>query len=64
MYGGSVWYPMLGVSAEAGQINEPAVKGSYYEAEVPDTLDLAERGRLGLDHFLAITRPRLATRCR
>ncbi|MBU4272516.1 MAG: hypothetical protein KKE86_15595 [Planctomycetes bacterium] len=45
-----------GASANAGQINEPAVKGSYYEAEVPDTLDLAERGRWGLDHFLAIMR--------
>lgn len=43
-------------SAKAAQINEPAVKGSYYEAEVPDTLDLAERGRLGLAHFFAIMR--------
>ena len=38
------------------QINAPAVPGSYYEAEVPDTLDLAERARLGLNHFLDIMR--------
>ena len=43
-------------SAAVGQINVAAVRGSYYETEVPDTLDLAERGRLGLDHFLAILR--------
>jgi hypothetical protein len=29
----------------------PARLGSYYEAEVPDTLDLAERARLGINHF-------------
>jgi hypothetical protein len=45
-----------GDSADAGQINEPAVKGSYYEAQVPDTLDLAEHGRLALGHFLASMR--------
>jgi hypothetical protein len=48
--------PATEATSTAGKINEPAVQGSYYEAEVPDTLDLAERGRLGLDHFLAIMR--------
>jgi hypothetical protein len=43
-------------SAKSGEINTPAVKSDCYEAEVPDTLDLAERGRLALGHFLAITR--------
>src|SRR5262249_16791153 len=32
----------------------PARIGSYYDAEVPDTLDLAERARLGLNHFTSI----------
>ena len=27
-----------------------------YEATVPDTLDLAERGRLGINHFTSIIR--------
>ena len=35
-------------------INAPARRGSHYEAEVPDTLDLAEQARLGLNHFLEI----------
>lgn len=38
------------------QINAPAMPGSYYAAEAPDTLDLAERARLGLNHFLDIMR--------
>jgi len=32
-------------------INLPAEPGDYYEAEVPDTLDLAYRAQLGLHHF-------------
>ncbi len=39
---------------QAKPINAPAVAGAYYEAEVPDTLDLAERARLGLNHFTSI----------
>ena len=37
-------------------INSPASSGTYYEAVVPDTLDLAERAGLGLNHFLGIIR--------
>jgi hypothetical protein len=33
----------------------PARLGSYYETVVPDTLDLAERARLGLRYFDSIT---------
>jgi len=33
----------------------PARLGTYYEATVPDTLDLAERARLGLHYFDSIT---------
>jgi hypothetical protein len=33
----------------------PARLGTYYEATVPDTLDLAERARLGLRYFNNIT---------
>ncbi len=36
---------------ERKAINAPAIPGVYYEAEVPDTLDLAEWGRLGLNFF-------------
>ncbi|MBI4531458.1 MAG: hypothetical protein HY709_08025, partial [Candidatus Latescibacteria bacterium] len=32
----------------------PARLGSYYEAAIPDTLDLAERATLGLHHFTSI----------
>jgi len=32
-------------------INRPAIDGETYEATVPDTLDLAERARYGLNHF-------------
>jgi hypothetical protein len=33
-------------------INVPKIKGEYYKAAVPDTLDLAERAHTGLAHFL------------
>ncbi len=39
---------------QAKPINAPAVAGAYYEVDVPDTLDLAERSRLGLNHFMEI----------
>ncbi len=32
----------------------PARLGEYYDAVVPDTLDLAERGKLGVHHFVSI----------
>ncbi len=41
-------------SSSGRPINAPAQPGSYYEAEAPDTLDLAERARLGLKHFTEI----------
>ncbi|MFH1008797.1 MAG: hypothetical protein V1800_15075 [Candidatus Latescibacterota bacterium] len=34
----------------------PAHLGSYYDATVPETLDLAERARLGLNHLTSIIR--------
>jgi len=36
--------------------NTPQSTGACYEREVPDTLDLAERAELGLQHFLDIIR--------
>ncbi|HEY2979737.1 MAG TPA: hypothetical protein VGJ22_01035, partial [Anaerolineales bacterium] len=44
------------VREEAGQepLNAPATRGSTYKAQVPDTLDLAERARLGLNYFSRI----------
>ena len=44
------------VREAAGQepLNAPTTRGSYYKAEVPDTLDLAERARLGLNYFSRI----------
>lgn len=37
--------------------NLPHEPGNYYEATVPDTLDLAERARLGVNHFSSIICP-------
>ena len=37
------------------EANRPREVGVYYEATVPDTLDLAERARLGVNHFTEIT---------
>jgi hypothetical protein len=37
----------------------PIHLGSYYEAEVPDTLDLAEHARLGINHFTEAIRQNL-----
>ena len=41
------------------EINRPQVSGRYYDATVPDTLDLAERGRLGISHFTESIREEL-----
>ncbi len=38
-------------------INRPKEPGIYYEANVPDTLDLAERARLGINHFASVISP-------
>ena len=35
-------------------INLPQEPGTYYEATVPDTLDLAECSKLGINHFTSI----------
>lgn len=56
-------FPMIGLSltasnkpqATGNQLGDlPARAGSYYEATVPDTLDLAERAKLGINHFTSI----------
>jgi hypothetical protein len=41
----------------AGEL--PARLGTYYEDKVPDTLDLAERGKLGINYFSGILEPKL-----
>ena len=35
-------------------INRPKESGTYYQATVPDTLDLAERAGYGINHFTSI----------
>ncbi len=45
--------------AHTSSINRPKEPGIYFGAEVPDTLDLAERARLGLNYFSNITDPNL-----
>lgn len=41
------------------EINRPDIVGHYYDTTVPDTLDLAERGRLGISHFTESIREEL-----
>ena len=60
--GGQPWKPTGKETAasmlnRASAANRPKEVGVYYKAVVPDTLDLAERARLGLNHFTSITRP-------
>ena len=40
--------------ARTSKLNRPKQVGSYYETTAPDTLDLAERARLGLNHFIEV----------
>ncbi len=42
------------MKARTSTINRPKEVGKYYEATVPDTLDLAERAWLGINHFTSI----------
>ncbi len=42
------------MKARTGVVNRPKEIGTYYDAEVPDTLDLAERARLGINHLTSI----------
>ena len=42
-----------------GPSNLPAQSGAYYQDTVPDTLDLAERARLGLGYFTGLLDPKL-----
>lgn len=35
--------------------NRPKIGGKYYQATVPDTLDLAERAHLGVKHLMSMT---------
>ena len=44
-------------NATGALANSPAVRGEYYQISVPDTLDLAERARLGVHHLTSIIRP-------
>lgn len=37
--------------SQATELNRPVAVGTYYEAVVPDTLDLAERAKYGVNHF-------------
>jgi hypothetical protein len=39
------------------EINRPKQVGEYYWITVPDTLDLAERARLGINHFVGLISP-------
>ncbi len=41
------------MKARTSIMNRPKEIGTYYKAEVPDTLDLAERARLGINVFTA-----------
>ena len=43
------------IRSETSDLNRPKTVGTYYETVVPDTLDLAERARLGLNHFIELT---------
>ena len=45
-----------GLNAADKGLNQPAVSGRYYEVVVPDTLDLAERAKMGLQYFIDIIR--------
>ena len=42
------------LKAQTSQINRPQEIGTYYEATVPDTLDLAQRAKLGVNHLVSI----------
>jgi hypothetical protein len=49
---------IIGVVEEAGgkiPFNRFKMEGKYYQATVPDTLDLAERAHLGVKHLMNIT---------
>ncbi len=43
-----------GIKARMSDMNRPKEAGTYYEAVVPDTLDLMERAKLGINHFTSI----------
>ncbi len=43
------------MKARTSTINRPKIVGTYFEANVPDTLDLAERAWLGVNHFASTT---------
>ncbi len=56
---GAPWEPTgketpASMKARTSAINRPKVVGTYYEANVPGTLDLAERARLGINHLTSI----------
>lgn len=43
------------MQSATSDLTRPKTIGTYYESVVPDTLDLAERARLGLNHFVELT---------
>ena len=53
------WIPTISetpktLRARTHRINRPKELGTYYNAVVPGTLDLAERARLGLNYFTGV----------
>ena len=54
----SLAFLSVGHGAESADTSPlPASLGTYYEATAPDTLDLAERAKLGINHFTSIISP-------
>ena len=45
-----------GLDAADKPINRRAINGSYYKAEILDTLDLVERDKMGFQYFINIIR--------
>src|SRR5262249_51414862 len=58
LLGGALAVPAARTRSVAAPVRLP-VAGRHYDAEVPETLDLAERARLGLRYFDAVTDEKL-----
>ena len=57
--GSGIWY----VRDDIEEVNYPPFQGEYYESMIPDTLDLAERGRLAVHGITNIADPRTDYQC-
>ena len=57
--GSGIWY----VRDEIEEVAYPPFQGEYYEAMIPDTLNLAERGRLAVHGITTIADPRTDYQC-